>query len=264
MLSYQHAYHAGNAADLHKHIVLARLLEHLTAKPRGITYLETHAGRALYDLNSPESLKTGEAERGIARLATDPASPYDRALAAIRRRHGPSAYAGSPLIARTLLRQQDRLILCELHPAEHAALRRVMLPHPDEAPAAIHRRDGWEGILALLPPDPRRGLLLIDPAYEVKSEYEFAGAAVRRIVGKWPQGIVLVWYPILAAGRHEALVAALRPLRFVRDEVAIVGAEGGMAGSGLLLVNPPHGGARAFSEAHSRLSGILRPVGIGR
>ena len=183
MLSYQHAYHAGGPADLHKHIVLAELLAQLTRKPRGITYAETHAGRGLYDLAAPEALKTGEAAAGIARLAPDPATPFGRALAAVRAAHGPTAYPGSPLLARSLLRAQDRLLLAELHPAEHAALR-ATLAGPG---VAIHRRDGFEALLALAPPTPRRGLVLVDPSYELKSDFEATAAFVRRLIAKWPE-----------------------------------------------------------------------------
>lgn len=235
MLSYQHAYHAGNRADLHKHDALARLVAALTAKPRGITCMETHAGRGLYDLSSPEARKTGEAAEGILK-ATLPPGPYADALAAIRARHGPEAYPGSPLIAATLLRPQDRLHLMELHPAEHAALRRAMRG----TGASVHRRDGYEGVLALAPPEPRKGLVLVDPSYEVKAEYEAVAAFAHRLIAKWPEATVLIWYPILAEGRHQRLIAGLAPLSFARDEVPF-GPGPGMQGSGLAAINPPYG-----------------------
>ncbi|HET9068748.1 MAG TPA: 23S rRNA (adenine(2030)-N(6))-methyltransferase RlmJ [Amaricoccus sp.] len=255
MLSYQHAYHAGGPADLHKHIVLAELLARLTAKPRGIAYVETHAGRALYDLAAAEALKTGEAARGIARLSPDPATPFGRALAAARAAHGPAAYPGSPLVARALLRPQDRLALMELHPAEHAALVRAV---PE---AAIHRRNGFEGVLALAPFRPRRGLVLVDPSYEVKADYAAAAAFVRRLVAKWPEAAVLVWYPLLPEARHRDLLAGLAPLLFLRDEVAFdPPPDRGMTGSGLALVNAPHGAAAAFTAAHAQAAPLLAPL----
>jgi 23S rRNA (adenine2030-N6)-methyltransferase len=254
VLSYQHAYHAGNAADLHKHIVLAELLDRLAAKRRPLTYMETHAGRGRYDLASPEALKTAEAAGGIGRLTPDPATPFGRALAAARAAHGATAYPGSPLIAATLLRHGDRIVLMERHPAEHAALRRAL-------PAAeIHHRDGFEGALALAPPKPRRGLLLVDPSYEVKSDYATVAAFALRLIAKWPEAVLLVWYPLLAAGRHQSLSHGLAPLRPLVDEVAIVGATGGMAGSGLAIVNPPFGAEAAFAAAHAATDGILRPA----
>lgn len=255
MLSYQHAYHAGNAADLHKHVALAELLARLTAKPRGISYIETHAGRGLYDLADAKAAKTGEAARGIDRITPDPERPFGAALAAVRLRHGSRAYPGSPLIARALLREADRLILFELHPAEFAGLRGAMRgPGPG---IAIHQRDGLEGALAVAPPKPRRGLVLVDPSYEVKSDYEAVPRFVRRLVAKWPEAVVLVWYPILEAGRHAALVAGLQPLPFLRHEVDIVGAAGGMTGSGLILVGAPHGASAVFAQAEAQGEGIL-------
>jgi 23S rRNA (adenine2030-N6)-methyltransferase len=259
MLSYQHAYHAGNAADLHKHIALAELLSRLTVKARGLTYVETHAGRGLYDFESAEAAKTGEAARGIGRLAPDPATPYGCALTAVRGRHGAAVYLGSPALARQLLRPQDRLVLHELHPAEHAALKRAMAEAGP--PVEIHRRDGFEGTLALAPPEPRRGLVLVDPSYEVKGEYAAAAAFVRRLLLRWPEAVVLVWYPLLAAGRHAELVAGLRGLRVHRDEVAIAGATAGMTGSGLLLVNAPHGADRALAAPRVQAGDLLlRPA----
>lgn len=257
MLSYQHGYHAGGPADLHKHIALAELLARLTAKPREISYLETHAGRGIYDLAAPEALKTGEAAAGIGRVDADPATPFGRALAAVRAAGGRDAYPGSPAVARALTRPQDRLTLMELHPAEHRALG-AALAGPG---VAIHRRDGFEGGLALSPPTPRRGLALVDPSYEMKTEYEATAAFVRRLVAKWPEAAVLVWYPLLPAGRHQELLAGLRPLTALVDEVAFVAApEWGMSGSGLALVNAPHGAAAVFAAAHAQAAAVLRPV----
>lgn len=253
MLSYQHAYHAGGPADLHKHMVLAGLLDMLTRKPRGISYLETHAGRGIYDLSGAESAKTGEAAEGIDLVDPDPETPFGRALAQVREMYGARAYPGSPALAAALLRPQDRMALMELHPAEHEALRRALMGF-----AEIHRRDGYEGVLALSPPKPRRGLVLVDPSYEVKEEYATAAGFVRRLVAKWPEAVVLVWYPILPAGRHRALVSGLDRLPVLRDEVSFDLKGGrGMTGSGLLLVNAPHGSAGIFDEVR-RAAPILR------
>ena len=255
MLSYQHAYHAGGPADVHKHIVLAELLARLTAKPRGLSYVETHASRGLYDLASPETAKTGEAAVGIARLTPDPATPYGRALAAVRAAHGQAAYPGSPLIARALLRPQDRLTLMELHPAEHAALAANLAAEG----TAIHRRDGFEGVLALAPFAPRRGLVLVDPSYEVKSDYAATAAFVRRLIARWPEAAVLVWYPLLPAGRHAGLRDGLAPLRAAFDEAAFATPPArGMTGSGLALVNAPWGSEAAFTAARTQSAGILK------
>lgn len=265
MLSYQHAYHAGNAADLHKHVALGVLLDLLTRKPRPVSYLESHAGRGIYDLTSPEAQKTGEAAQGIARL--DPGGPFGRALAAVRARYGASAYPGSPLIAEALLRPGDRLSLCELHPAEHGALK-ATLGHVPVGPAiAIHKRDGHEGLRALCPPDPRRGLVLIDPSYEVKTEYDQTAATALEVLRLWPQGIVMVWYPILSAGRHKAMaerITAALPGACLRHEVRFVPApERGMTGSGLLVLSPPFGAERALKDAWSACDAVFQPVRFG-
>jgi 23S rRNA (adenine2030-N6)-methyltransferase len=246
MLSYQHAYHAGNPADLHKHAAFARLIAALVVKPRGITVMETHAGRGLYDLSAPEAIKTGEAALGIGRGALPPGS-YADAVAATRAAHGPDAYPGSPFLARHLLRPQDRLVLMELHPAEYRALRSAFGSVPGGGPeVALHRRDGFEGVLALAPPTPRKGLVLIDPSYEVKTDYETVPAFVAKLLSKWPEAVVLVWYPILPDARHEVLEKGFVALPHVRDEVRFGTGKGkgegrGMTGSGLIGVNLPYG-----------------------
>ncbi len=237
MLSYQHAYHAGNPADLHKHQWLVRLLEALTVKPRGITYMESHAGRGLYDLSGPEAEKTGEAAMGIG-AGPLPPGRYGEIVAAVRDRYGAAAYPGSPLIAAGMLRPQDRLVLMELHPAEHRALK-AALAAPN---IAIHHRDGCEGVLALSPPLPRRGLVLVDPSYELKSEYAAVPRFVGKLLRKWPEAVVAIWYPILPEARQTALVEGLAALRPLRDETRFdLGKGRGMTGSGMLVVNPPYG-----------------------
>lgn len=237
MLSYQHAYHAGNLADLHKHASLIALLHSLTRKPRPISYIETHAGRGIYDLASPEATKTGEAARGIQSAAL-PDGPYRDLLTRIRAEHGEQAYPGSPLIARETLRDTDQLHLMELHPAEHRALKRAL-----SAPnVSIHHRNGYEGALALSPPTPRRGLVLVDPSYEIKTEYVEAADFTRRLIAKWPQAVVMLWYPVLPEARHTDLLNGLKPLQVLRDEVRFdTGKDRGMTGSGLALVNAPYG-----------------------
>lgn len=251
MLSYLHSYHAGNRADVHKHRVLAALLTHLTNKPKPLTYMETHAGRGLYDLAGPEAMKTGEAKGGIGQLLdTLQASaddPYFKVIQTVRERHGASFYPGSPSVAWHLLRSGDALHLMERHPAEHQALKRLM----GGAGAHIHFRDGYEGVLALSPPTPRRGLVLIDPSYEVKDEYAAVAKFIPALHRKWPEAVVLLWYPVLAEGRHRAMVETLSAAGLPDTEVhelifaapAAPPATGrqGMLGSGLFIVNQPYG-----------------------
>ena len=251
MLSYQHAYHAGGPADLHKHIALAELLTLLTRKKRPITYMETHAGRGLYDLSAPESSKTGEAAEGIGQI-TLPECPFTAALQSIRAKHGETAYPGSPAIAQALLRPDDKIHLMELHPAEFRALKHNIKN------AAIHNRDGYEGILALAPPKPRKGLVLVDPSYEVKSEYLQVAAFTRKLMAKWPEATVLVWYPVLKAGRHTEMLDALK-LPFLKDEVSFdLKDNKGMTGSGLALVNAPYGSEAVFTRTRELGAPVLR------
>ncbi|MBP7002356.1 MAG: 23S rRNA (adenine(2030)-N(6))-methyltransferase RlmJ [Amaricoccus sp.] len=254
MLSYQHAYHAGGPADVHKHAALAAMLAWLTRKERGISYAETHAGRGLYDLDAPEAVKTGEARAGIERAEVDPASPYGQALAMTRAEFGARVYPGSPVLAWALLRPQDRMTLMELHPAEYAALREAMAG----SGAAIHHRDGFERLLAMAPLSPRRGLVLVDPSYEVKTEYAAAAAFVRRMAARWPEAAVVVWYPVLPAGRHAELLAGLAPVRPLIDEVAFRHPpERGMTGSGLAVANAWPGLREALEAGRAASAGIF-------
>ncbi|EPX75908.1 23S rRNA (adenine(2030)-N(6))-methyltransferase RlmJ [Salipiger mucosus] len=243
MLSYQHAYHAGNLADVQKHAILASVLEYLTRKDKPLSYIETHAGRGLYDLGGAEAQKTGEAEKGIARLSDRfPADhPYTRALKGVRAAHGPRAYPGSPLIAASLLRETDRLHLAELHPQEHAALTQA-LAAPN---VTIHRQDGFELAQSLCPPDPRRGVMLIDPSWEVKADYARVPKAMAQIHRKWNVGVLMLWYPILQDAPHAPMLKALgREFpEALRHEVRFPPIRPGhrMRGSGMFVVNPPWG-----------------------
>lgn len=243
MLSYQHLYHAGNAADVHKHALLAAVLSYMTRKDKPLSYLETHAGRGLYMLDAPEARRTGEAEAGIGRLgARLEGHPLAAALARIRARHGPAAYPGSPMIAAELLREGDRMHLAELHPQEHAALERAMAG----TGARIHRRDGLELALSLLPPDPRRGLMLVDPSFEVAAEYARLPAWLAKAHPAWNVGVIALWYPILDSGAHKPMLAALEKLDLpgaLRHEVRFPPAKEGhrMTGSGMFVVNAPWG-----------------------
>lgn len=243
MLSYQHAYHAGNLADLHKHALLARMLALLVRKPKPLSYLETHAGRGLYQLDSAESARTGEAESGIGRALAQgwlpPDHPLLAALAATKAKHGAAAYPGSPLIALHFLRPDDRAHLAELHPQEYQALARVARS------VDRHRLDGFQMARSLCPPTPRRGLLLIDPSFEVKADYDQIPGFIAEIARKWNVGIIALWYPVLTDRRHVPMLDRLRadhPNALV-SQVAFPAARPGhgMVGSGMFVVNPPWG-----------------------
>lgn len=246
MLSYQHIYHAGNPADVHKHALLCGMLSYLTAKDKPLSYLETHAGRGLYQLDAPEALKTGEASAGIgavlARGGMAADHPYLGALAEVRASHGPAAYAGSPLLAAQFLRADDHMHLAELHPQEHAALEFAMSPYG----ARVHHRDGFDMAQAICPPSPRRGLMLIDPSYEVKTDYETIPDQIAKLHRKWNVGIICLWYPILTGKVHGPMLAALEAQNLpgaLRHEVRFAPVRAGhrMVGSGLFIVHAPFG-----------------------
>jgi len=243
MLSYQHSFHAGNLADVHKHAMLAWMLGYLTRKDKPLTYLETHAGRGLYDLTGDDATKTGEAAQGIAKTQTwfTPDHPYTTALQATRATHGPNSYPGSPLIAAHLLRQTDPLLLSELHPQEFAALQDTMAPHQ----AICQQRDGYQMALSQCPPTPRRGILVIDPSFEVKADYQTLPKLIGQIHRKWGVGVVVLWYPVLTDNRHRPMVKQLQTAHpeALSHEVGFPPARPGhgMVGSGLFVINPPYG-----------------------
>ncbi len=243
MLSYQHHYHAGNLADVHKHALLAWMLDYLTQKGKPLSYIETHAGRGLYDLAAPEAVKTGEAAMGITRARGwfPKNHPYSRVLDAIRHSNGPTAYPGSPLVAATLLRATDTLHFAELHPGEFTALRDALWHHKGHT----YPQDGLQLAQSLCPPEPRRGLLLIDPSYEVKTDYDTLPRVLQTLHRKWNVGILTLWYPILRSAAHSDMLARLQQDHptALRHEVTFPPIRDGhrMTGSGLFVINPPYG-----------------------
>lgn len=251
-MNYRHAFHAGNHADVLKHVVLLAVCDALAAKPAAMFALDTHAGAGVYALRGEEAERTGEAQDGIARLlAAPPAEPavarYLDAVAACRAEHGEDAYPGSPWLLAHALRAQDRIACCELRTEEAALLRRALA---DDPRVAVHARDGYAAVDALLPPRAEgarigRGLVLIDPPYEAQlAEFDTALAAIRRGLARWPQACWLLWYPIKrrsalqpfyrAAAALDAKSALLCELLVRPDDSPLR-----MNGSGLLLVNPP-------------------------
>lgn len=258
MLSYQHIYHAGNLADVHKHALLAEMLAYLTAKDKPLTYLETHAGRGLYRLDAPEAVKTGEAAAGIARIRKGrllrAGHPLGAALDAVTAEHGAAAYPGSPLIALNLLRGDDTVHLCELHPQEFAALRASTQAHA----VNLHHQSGWEAVMGIAPPTPRRGIVLIDPSYEIAQDYKSIPGWIGKLHRKWNVGVIALWYPILTSGAHGPMLRALEQAgypRVVRSEVRFAPARDGhrMIGSGMFVINAPFG----TEDAHARIARMI-------
>lgn len=245
-MNYRHAYHAGNHADVLKHAVLSVLLRRLCTKETPFLVFDTHAGIGRYDLHDVPAQRTAEWQDGIARvLELDPpaASGF---LELVRGENPPGQlrfYPGSPVLVQRLMRQQDRAILCELHPDDIHRLRQELAGDPR---MAIHHRNGYEALAALLPPrgdTPRRGLVLIDPPYESTGELAALVDAMETARQRWPTGQYAIWYPIkdrtLVWALHGAALAAgfEQPLSI---ELTVMPEDGRrLAGSGVLLLNPP-------------------------
>lgn len=265
MLSYQHAYHAGNFADVHKHLTLLAVLRHLQRKASPITFVDTHAGRGLYPLQASETQRLGEYRQGVlplwrarAGLSEEPLlGAWLQALASVQGEADTLAcYPGSPWWLGQALREQDRLWLYELHPGEHDHLARQA---DVAAPARRIHGDGLKGLLANLPVATPRLCVLVDPSYERKAEYAEVAETVIQAMRKVRHGVVLVWYPLLPAARHRELLEALRDggLRKIwRSELRLheAGEERGMYGSGMLVINPPWGVAEQLDDAMQRIA----------
>ena len=247
-MNYRHAFHAGNFADVVKHAVLARIIVHLKEKPAAFRVIDTHAGAGLYDLCGPEASRTGEWREGIGRLLAAQLSPgvhtllapYLDAVAALNPGGDMKLYPGSPALAQSLLRDQDRLVVCEWEP--NAARALAAFVHGDARAKAVEI-DGYTALNAYVPPKERRGLVLIDPPYEQPDEFERLGQALAAAHRKWPTGIYALWYPIKNLRETAAFarrIAASGIARVLRAELTLARADSQrLGGSGLILVNPP-------------------------
>jgi 23S rRNA (adenine2030-N6)-methyltransferase len=247
MLSYRHGFHAGNHADVLKHAVCVHVSRYLTRKDAPLLFLDTHAGAGLYDLGTPEAEKTGEYRAGIGRLmprAPDAPDLLRDYLELVHAANGDGmlrTYPGSPSLIMSLMRPQDRAVFHELHSADAARL--AALAHGRRR-VHVDRSDGLRGLNAQLPPPERRALCLIDPSYEIKTDYTLVAAAVARAWKKFPGGIYLWWYPVIDRSRVLAMEAAIRAAgirKTYKVELCMSPdtPERGMTGSGLFIVNPP-------------------------
>ena len=247
-MNYRHAFHAGNHADVLKHLVLARVLAHLGLKDKPFRALDAFAGLGIYDLQADEARRTGEWQGGWGRLAApfpEPVeallAPYRAAVAATQERHGATTYPGSPAVIREFLRPGDRGVFVELHPQDAAVLKERY--NSDSRTKVLHL-DGWTAVNAQIPPPERRGLVLIDPPYEVPGEVERLGAHLLKAVAKWPTGIFLAWYPVKDAAAIDRMAAELdaglaRPALRLDLLIARPDDPTRLSGSGLIVVNPP-------------------------
>ncbi|HEX4767557.1 MAG TPA: 23S rRNA (adenine(2030)-N(6))-methyltransferase RlmJ [Lichenihabitans sp.] len=268
-MNYRHAFHAGNFADVVKHALLARVLIYLVRKPGALRFLDTHAGTGRYDLSSDEASRTGEWRSGIGAAAlwnapppvAELLAPYLDAVGPRDPDGRPLSYPGSPALAQALLRSNDRIALCELHRADAEALR---IGIGRDRRITVMQRDGYAALNALLPPPERRGLVLIDPPFEEPDEFDRLSSAFLAAHRKWPTGTYLLWYPIkdrVAVTRFAGTLQAagipriLQIHLFVGDGPA---GKAGLAGMGLVAVNPPH---VLQGEAEALLSFLTKALG---
>jgi len=249
-MNYRHAFHAGNVADVVKHAVMLRILLHLKQKPAPFCVIDTHAGAGLYDLTGPEARRTEEWKAGIGRLVSAPfipsvralLAPYLDAVAAFNTADDLRFYPGSPLLALHALRRQDRLLACEREPSVAAALEHRLR---SDSRAKVLTADGWVALKANVPPRERRGLVLIDPAYEDQHEFAQLAATFEGAYRRWPTGTYLLWYPITKRSQSGTLTRRLRHIekaKILRTEILVERPsedDAGLGGTGLMIVNPP-------------------------
>ena len=246
MLSYRHSYHAGNHADVLKHIVLTLCINALKEKEKPFLYLDTHSGAGRYLLKSEHSEKTGEYLSGINLLWQQPNIPelLNTYLSVIKRYNPFSElkyYPGSPLIAKQLLRQQDKLNLTELHPTDYPLLRQEF---SKDKRAKVLREDGFAQLKSKLPHEFRRGIILIDPSYEIKNDYQIIPKALFEAYKRFATGVYLIWYPVVSRTQTQKMIDSIIKLgirRISQFELAIKpdNNQKGMTASGMLVINPP-------------------------
>lgn len=270
-MNYRHSFHAGNFADVLKHAVLARILMHLGAKATPYRAIDTHAGSGRYDLADDDASRTHEWKDGIARLDRSPLSagaeqllvPYREALAAIRAEHGADAYPGSPWLCRHAMRPFDRLIAAELHPQTYQKLAETLTRDKRCKALAI---DGWTALRANVPPIERRGVVLIDPPFEVADEFQMLTQQFVAAHRKWPTGTYMLWYPLkdrdaVAAMIDDIAEAGVGKLLRLEIDVDRPDAAGGLSATGLLIANPPW---RLAEECETLLPALTERLAQGQ
>lgn len=269
MLSYRHSFHAGNHADVLKHLVLTLILQSLKQKEKGFFYLDTHSGVGRYSLLSAEAEKTGEYLEGIARLweRTDLPSEVALYLDEIKKinRGKLRYYAGSPLLAVQQLREQDRALLTELHPNDFPLLRQEFAKIPN---VVTKRENGFQQLKAALPPKEKRGLVLIDPPYEMKEDYELVVQAIREGYKRFATGVYAIWYPVVLRAHTKRIVRGLQETgirKILQIELAVRpdSDQRGMTASGMIVINPPWQLENQMKSVLPYLTEVLVPEGTG-
>ncbi|ASQ45665.1 23S rRNA (adenine(2030)-N(6))-methyltransferase RlmJ [Legionella clemsonensis] len=266
MLSYQHGYHAGNFADVVKHATLCRILTYLVKKEKPLFYLETHSGKGRYDLKDSQARKTGESQQGIKLLwqhkhhLSPLFTPYIKCIDFLNNSSELRFYPGSPLVAIELLRAQDRLYCCELHPREFEQLN--TLSHPGKRVFFSHS-DGIAALHALLPPPERRGIIFLDPSYEIKEEYKTIPKALRLAYQQFSTGTFCLWYPLVESRLHQQLLRGLETIgaqNTIRIEFNWTCMnEKGMTGCGLWIINPPYTLKEEMNTILGQLQAFFNP-----
>jgi 23S rRNA (adenine2030-N6)-methyltransferase len=264
-MNYRHLFHAGNFADVFKHVILTLLLKALRSKDKPFFYLDTHAGAGRYDLGSEAARKTGEFVQGIARLVAREPLPealreYVTAVRALNRDDELRFYPGSPRVVRHFLRPQDRMVLCEQHPEECDHLKAEFA---GDKQVAVHLQDGYLGLKAFLPPPERRGLVLIDPPYESADEFRRAADALIASWPRWRGGTYALWYPIKLPAPVAALHRAMRDSginKILLAELAVYPENSPfrLNGCGMLVINPPWRLDEGLKILLPQLAGLLR------
>lgn len=248
MLSYRHAFHAGNHADVLKHFIEVQLLRYLAQKEKPFWYIDTHAGAGCYELDAGYATQNAEYESGITQLwnrddLPEPLAEYVSLVKHLNPEGQMELYPGSPMIALELLRKQDRMRLFELHPTDHELLLQNF--HVHDAQVLIQRADGFGALKALLPPPPRRALVLIDPPYEDKQDYQRVVSALQEGLKRFSNGVYAIWYPQLQRTEARQLPGQLKQLpvnSWLHVALSVQGPSEdrfGMYGSGMFILNPP-------------------------
>lgn len=246
MLSYRHIYHAGNHADILKHLIVSQVCRHFIKKESPFFYLDTHAGIGQYELASDQAQKNKEFESGIARLLNEDnlPEPIESFLEIVRDMNPEgelTLYPGSPKVVDYYVRQKDKLHLCELHPNDYPLLAALF---PNKRRANVVKDNGFAALKAMLPPPQKRGFTLMDPPYEVKKDYQYVVQALQEGHKRFPQGTYAIWYPVLSRKQADQLLldvknTQIRNILLVELCIRDTEKERGMAGSGMILVNPP-------------------------
>lgn len=273
-MNYRHIYHAGNFADVLKHLVLTRIVEHLKKKDKAFRVIDTHAGTGLYDLTSVEAQKTGEWQGGIGRIlgaelpeeVNELLQPLIQAVGQVNPQGGLRHYPGSPFLVRSLLRKQDRLTAIELHPQDAEKLKARFA---GDYQVRVIELDGWLAPGAQMPPKEKRGLVLIDPPFELEGEFDRLGHALVTAHQRWPGGTYALWYPVkdrraVNAFRADLKETGIRKILDISLAIRAPSPEPRLDGTGMIIVNPPFTLEAEMKAALASIAPLMAEDGVAR